>query len=60
MDPATISALAGAAQGIVGGIGGVITYGSRKRELERQQAERAKILKDLLNKGSSIEEKSLS
>jgi len=28
--------------------------------LERQRAERAKILKDLLNKGSSIEEKRLS
>jgi hypothetical protein len=46
MDPATISALAGAAQGIVGGIGGVITYGSRKRELERQQARAQQIQKE--------------
>ena len=46
MDPATISALAGAAQGIVGGIGGLFTYGSRKRELERQQARALEIQKE--------------
>jgi hypothetical protein len=46
MDPATISALAGAAQGIVGGIGGVITYGSRKRELERQQSRAQEIQRE--------------
>lgn len=46
MDPATISALAGAAQGIVGGIGGLFTYGSRKRELERQQARAREIQRE--------------